>query len=479
MKKTLNTRKIIRFAIVLYLVFVTTDLEADFQDKTRELGLELGNDATAWVDFNNDGWTDLYAAGALWRNNQGKSFTKITSKGNGIFGDFNNDGFLDLFTWNPIQLFQNNQGKTFETVPLPELPKTIIRGACWIDIDNDGWLDLYLGGYETWPSDSYPDIILKNQRGKQFTIHWKQTQKLYRARGITACDFDQDGALDIYVSNYRLQENQLWHNDGRGSFTNVAKLFGVDGDYNGSVWTYGHTIGSAWGDLNDDGYIDLFVGNFSHPPPHQDRPKFYMNLGPKGEFHFEDKSKIASLAWQESYASPALGDYDNDGDLDLYLTTVYAVGSGSIRNYPVLYRNDGNWHFSDVTEEQGLAKLPPTYQAAWADFDNNGDLDLVTAGKLFVNQGNKNNWLKVQLVGDGKLINTAAIGAQVRIQLKDQILTRQIEAGTGEGNQNDLILHFGLADYNKPVSLEITWPNRKTIEKPDLKVNQLFKVYYN
>jgi len=144
----------------------------------------------------------------------------------------------------------------------------------------------------------------------------------------------------------------------------------------------------------------------------------------------------------------------------LYLTTVYAVGSGNIRNHPVLYRNDGKWHFTDVTAQEGLAELPPTYQAAWADFDNDGDLDLISAARLFVNTANTDNWIKVHLAGDGKNVNSAAIGAQVRIRMSDRIIARQVEAGTGEGNQNDMTLHFGLSKWGKPVpTVEIIWPN--------------------
>jgi hypothetical protein len=285
--------------------------------------------------------------------------------------------------------------------------------------------------------------------------------------------------MDVYVSNYRLQANLLWLNDETGRFENAAKEFGVDGDYNGNQWSYGHTIGSAWGDMDEDGYIDLFVGNFSHPPANQDRCKFYKNTGPGGKYHFQDMSKEASLEWQESYASPALADYDNDGDLDLYLTTVYAVGSGGIRNYPVLYRNDGKWHFSDVTEQEGLAKLAPTYQAAWADFDNDGDPDLVSAGKLFVNMTKGNNWIKVRLAGDGKNVNSAAIGAQVRIRIHEKTITRQVEAGTGEGNQNDMILHFGLGKWDKPIpTAEITWPNGIVQKIHKVRANSLLEIRF-
>src|SRR5438445_193389 len=212
------------------------------------------------------------------------------------------------------------------------------------------------------------------------------------------------------LTKYRLEVTLLWKNNGEGKFADVAKDLGAAG--NQKLGAYGHTIGSCWGDLDNDGHLDLFVGNFSHPPDYQDRSQFLRNKGPKEKYHFEDMTKIAKLRWQESYASPALGDYDNDGWLDLYFTTVYA-GDKS-----VLYRNRGAWKFEEIKDGAGLS-LAQTYQAAWADFDNDGHLDMITGGKLFRNPGTKNHWLKVRLEGTGK-VNRAAIGAQVRLRLGEE-----------------------------------------------------------
>ena len=427
-----------------------------FLDVTDQRGLQgLSGGVAAWGDFDNDGWTDLYTGGQLWRNDRGQRFLRVQNlplQGEGMWGDFDNDGYLDLFSWSAGgKLFRNKRGQGFEDVSgnMPRLPMKVSLGAAWGDFDGDGLLDLYVGGYEIWQVSNFTDVIYRNRGNGKFEEVWRTKGGLQPARGITAADFDEDGDLDVYVSNYRLVPNILWQNDGKGRFKNVAAAFATAGD--GGLGAWGHTIGSAWGDLDNDGHLDLFVGNFSHPPAYQDRPKFLKNLGPDKQFHFEDKSKNAGLRWQESYASPALGDFDNDGLLDLYFTTVYS-GDRS-----VLYRNNGNWTFKEHSADAKV-NVPTTYQAAWADFDNDGDLDLVAGGRLFQNTAGGNHWLKVRLIGGGN-VNRCAIGAQVRIRLGDQILTRQVEASTGQGNQNDLTLHFGLGAHSEPVVLEIRWPN--------------------
>jgi len=447
-----------------------------FEDRTAALGLTLDTGAACWVDIDNDGWVDLCAGGAVWRNNSGQGFTKVADVANAVAADFDNDGLADLFSWSALKLYRNDGGKGFVEAPLPELPKCVSRGACWGDFDNDGFVDLYIGGYEDWEADiTYPDMILMNSGDGTFRLAW--TDDRHRARGVAACDFDEDGDQDVYVSNYRLQPNQLWVNDGTGHFADeaaernaLATSPGFDG---------GHSIGACWGDFDNDGHIDLFAGNFAHQDDRGDQPKsrFLRNLGPAGGYAFEDKGECG-VFYQESYATPAAGDYDNDGDLDLYFTTVYGVASFGRNNYPVLYRNDGAFAFADATAESGLAEQPPTYQAAWADFDRDGDLDLVTGGKLFVNKGAAANWLEVRLEGDGRAVSRAAIGAQVRIAHDGAILTRQVEAGTGEGNQNDLTLHFGLGQHTGPVTLAIRWPNGATQTVPDVEVDRVVTVRF-
>lgn len=439
-----------------------------FVDRTAEMGLTLDTNAACWVDIDNDGWPDLVASGAVWRNEQGKRFEKIATVGSCVAADFNNDGYADLFSWSQVKLYRNDKGKGFTEIPLPEEVKTSSRGACWGDWNGDGFADLYVGGYENWEAQTtFPSLVLTNEKGKSFRV--SRSESKFRTRGVAACDYDEDGDLDIYASNYRLQPNQLWQNDGKGAFQDVAEATGTLATSTG--FQGGHSIGAAWGDFDSDGHIDLFAGNFAHVDNRGDQPKsrFLRNLGKSGGFKFEDKG-ASGVFYQESYATPAAADFDNDGRLDLFFTTVYATASFGRKNHPVLFHNLGNFQFVDATERSGLAQLPATYQAAWADFDRDGRIDLVAGGKLFQNQGAAGNWLRVRLIGDGKRVNRLAVGAQVRIKLGQQTLTRQVEAGTGEGNQNDLILHFGLGEHKDRVDLDILWPDgkRQTVRRSQI-----------
>jgi len=440
-------------------------LSPQFANVTAELKLQLGNDAACWVDIDPDGWTDLITGGVVWRNEKGKAFTRLADGlGSVVAADFDNDSYPDLFSFSQLKLYRNDKGKQFSAVELPTLPSTVSRGSCWVDFDGDAFVDLYVGGFEDWERQiTYPSFILMNRNGKGFDLVWQEAK--YRTRGVTACDYDLDGLPEVYVSNYRLQPNQLWSRSRAGVMTDLAGERNALASSEG--FPGGHSIGAAWGDFDSDGENDLFAGNFAHVDDRGDQPKsrFLRNSGTRGKFKFDDLGPCG-VWYQESYASPAVGDVDNDGDLDLYFTTVYGTASFNKPNYPVLFSNDGGFKFVDSTDGSGLEKLPPTYQAAFADYRNDGRLSLVTAGSLFESTSPAKNWLGVRLEGDGKKVNRSAIGAQVRIKVGKRILTRQVEAGTGEGNQNDLRLHFGLGDERGPFNLDILWPggHRQTIK---------------
>ena len=142
----------------------------------------------------------------------------------------------------------------------------------------------------------------------------------------------------------------------------------------------------------------------------------------------------------------------------------------------MLYRNDGDWNFTNVTGEAGLRGIRSTTQAAWGDFDNDGDLDLMSGGQLWRNKGTAGNWLKVKLRGSDVRINRTAVGAQVRIKLGDKTLSRQVESSTGRGNMNDMTLHFGLGGYSENVELEISWPYIKGRQNAIAKVNTMLSI---
>ena len=466
-----------------------TDLEdqlVKFEDVTEQTGLKSKGRCAAWVDLDNDGWVDLIADGRIWRNHNGKYFADVTGASAiadhalspCIAADFNGDGRIDLyFVKGPGALYLNQGSFRFipgraAANPCPQYP----MAAAAADLDGDGYPDIYAANYEDWNEQlNFPDVILRNNHGA-LELQWVAPPDMTMAgRGATCCDFNNDGKMDVYVSNYRLMPNFLLVNYGDWKLLNKAVEYGCAGSERKEViiknkqglayGSSGHTIGSVWADFDNDTYFDLFVGNFSHPPVWQDRPQFLQNSGPAGKYRFVDKSAAAAIPWQESYASPAAADVDNDGRIDLFFTTVYKGDSSR------LFRNLGNWKFRDVTESAG-SRSAVTYQAAFADFDNDGRIDLITGGRLYRNISSGGDWLKVKL--SGKAPDTMAIGTKVIVEAGDKKIIRQVEAGTGSGNQNEPTLHFGLGRTgDTPLKVTIIWPNgvkQETSSRPNRQI---------
>jgi len=424
----------------------------------------------SWADYDGDGYTDLLLQGnKLYHNNGNETFTEVSSSagisgsGASCWGDFNNDGHLDFYSVAGGGTLMINDGDgTFTNSstdipanPYPSYPRSV---GC-ADFTGDGYLDLYVGNYEDPSLNPYPDIYYTSDGDGTFTLAWEASGGTIRnARGIAPADYDNDGDIDIYVSNYRLLANFLWDNNGSGAFNDEAASTGaIDPGYSGYPGYYAHTIGSAWGDYNNDGFLDLLQGNFAH----SGQPTIALKQNQGGN-SFIDVSTNAlgdySTRWQESYASVAWADFNNDGYLDFFITVVYAGDKGR------LYMNNGDGTFTDVTSQAGgtIVDNEEGYAVAWADMNNDGFLDMYHAdggGSLLLkNNGNGNNWLKLKLIGDGVTTDKSAIGARATIVHAGLTQTRQVEGGTGAGCQNDLLLHFGMGQYSDDVTVTVSWP---------------------
>jgi hypothetical protein len=444
--------------------------ETIFENVTESAGLG-GGEFVAWADYDGDGHTDLATSGKLFHNNGDGKFTAVEkfAASHGVWGDFDNDGKLDYYgAGGEGNLLRNLGDDKFEAVPIPANIHKMSRAAAWGDANNDGSIDLFVTNYEVWPTRAFPDVLYMNKGDGTFAepVSYPLKEE-WRGRGVNWSDFDNDGDQDFYVSNYRLMPNHLWVNDGKGKFTEEAKERGVIGTDDGGAhpvqgatpsYQYsGHTIGSCFGDLNNDGHIDLVVVNFAHGPAFQDRTMVSINSGPPNyTFTNINEGNKAGIHYQESYAKGSLGDYDNDGDLDIFITTVYAHNNGT------LFENDGTGKFTDVGDKAGV-RGNDGYGVAWVDYDNDGDLDLSTSGILMRNRGNKNAWLKVKAVGDGKS-NDAAIGARITVTAGDMSYVREVQAGNS-GNQNPLVAHFGLGGHDGPVDLQVRFPSGKIVKQ--------------
>jgi hypothetical protein len=444
------------------------------RDATKEYG-PIGTGPAAFADLDGDGWPDLICDGRIYKNDHGRRFVDVTKtsgvsgSGAAVVADIDSDGLPDIyFCGGTGALYHNLGNMRFEdwTKKVPPNKHARSLAAAFGDLDGDGHVDLYVSNYEDWKDNTYPypHLLFRNRGGNRgFAPWWEgKGKQVLPGRGVTFFDVDGDGKPEIYVSNYRLAPNFLWFHDLKTVLKDRAVELGVAGTPgpkvrygNGlEVAACGHTIGSCVADFDNDTHLDILVANFSHAPAWQNRCQFLRNTGPS-KFRFEDKSAVVKLRWQESYAVAVAGDVDNDGRVDIFLTTVYP-GDRS-----VMYRNLGNWKFEDVTQQAGVL-TQQTYQAAFADIDGDGFLDMVSGGKVWINTLGrhptlgKNRYLKMRLEGSGKC-NRLGIGSRVVVRVGKQTFTRQVEAGTGSGSQNDLTLHFGVGKASGPAEVTVWW----------------------
>lgn len=490
-----------------------------FINVSEEVGLAgVRGSRFSWADYDNDGDVDLLINGKrLFRNNGPPAwdFTEVTdeaglygSVNSGAWADYDNDGWLDFYATAGVGrqdiLWRNKGDGTFENVTVQAgnvYDNLNSQASGWGDYDGDGFVDLYVANYEVELSQGHMDILWHNNGDGTFTNvtasagidDYARFPFPYPGRGVAWGDYDNDGDADIYVSNYRLEPNYLWENNGDGTFTERAfdrGVAGIERWYGGDGPYYGHTIGSAWGDIDNDGDLDLFVANLVHKDNIRwpwirglicDDSKLYQNNGSAENYSFWDIREAAGIPIippgetildpasgdryyrDELYSGPVFGDYDNDGDLDLFVTQVYFLGHADSH----LFRNNGNLTFTNVTEEAGV-KVWNSWGTAWADYDNDGDLDLIVEGssypnpfyevRLYRNEGTPNSWLKVDL--EGCWSNRAAIGARVTVSNGTTNQMREVEGGTGTGSsQNSLIVEFGFGNYTGPVDVRIRWPS--------------------
>ncbi|MFQ6114292.1 MAG: FG-GAP-like repeat-containing protein, partial [bacterium] len=418
--------------------------------------------------------------------------------GSGVaWGDFNNDGYQDLYVSTPgaDYAFQNT-GNSFIHGPGSLVNWLNSAGVAWADYDNDGRLDLFVVNIQ--------DNVLFHNEGDYFTDVARALGVANQGqRAVAWADYDLDGDVDLFVSQDDTS-GFLYRNDGT-NFSEVSETLGLlhhpqiwsatwgdydaDGDPDlyvsgtGSNYLYRNdgvvfiqvgqaksvagtsnesTRGCAWADYDNDGDLDLFVVGYDGWPN-----RLYRNDGGT----FTDVASSVGVNYQGDGHGCAWADYDNDGDLDLYVT--YYGGPNQ------LFRNDGTF-FTEVGALQGVADSSYSTGCAWGDFDQDGDLDLYVVNdlgqtnRLYRNDPSSNHWLTLSLIGTQS--SRDAIGTRVTLYTGAWTQTQQVEGGHGYCSQNSLPLEFGLGPFDSVDSLAIHWPMTDRQVFRNLPANQFLTI---
>ena len=501
----------------------------------RQPELMLGG--VAVLDYNNDGCMDIFFTNGaampslkktgpeysnrLFRNNCDGTFTDVTEKA-GVAGegysmgvavaDYDNDGYPDIFVTgvNRNILYHNRGDGTFEDVTEkahvggvdPHYGKLWSVSAAWVDVDNDGWLDLVVANYVQWDPqhepvcgspqqllycrpDAYhdtPNQLFRNNHDGTFTDITASSglgAHLGKGMGVAVADYDGDGLMDIFVTNDSVP-NFLFHNLGHGKFEEVGMLAGVALNDNGRPVA---SMGADFRDVDNDGRPDLMFTAMIN-----DTYSFFRNTGKSPAF--EDDTASAGLALAtRTLTGWGIGiyDFDNDGlkdvftanshfpALDRYLGTAAALPNSLLRNL-------GDGRFENVSQAAGADfQLVGQYRGvAFADFDNDGRLDAVVTNvngpvRLFHNvTSNAGHWLALKLIGTRS--NRDGIGAKVSVALPNQKLYNHCTTSVGYASSSEPLVRFGLGNQTVAKLIEIRWPSGQIQILHDVSADQVLKV---
>jgi hypothetical protein len=486
-----------------------------------------------FIDYNRDGLLDIYLVcysqtpqpeGAsklkdvLYRNNGDGTFTDVTEKagiansmlGMGLaVGDYNNDGWPDIYItgYGASKLYRNKGNGTFDDVTKQAQVNNNRWGtsAAFFDYDNDGYLDLYVCNYLTFdPLGKVPctffegkpycyiarmngsaSILFHNNRDGTFS-DVSQKAKIAipegKGLGVIALDYDNDGRIDIFQAN-DTAPNFLFHNNGDGTFSEKALEAGVAYDPNGNA-RGGMGVDAA--DLDGDGYLEIFVANFSG-----ETNAFFQNGGDGIFTETTHKMGLGQISIPMSGFGSRFFDYNNDGFVDLFVLNGHPFEpinkifrETTYAEQPFLFENSGK-DFRDVAAEHGapLKRLYAGRGLAVGDVDNDGDSDLllINVGQppvlLRNDGGNRNHWLGLKLVGTKS--NRDGIGSKITVTLGGSRKYEQLLGGTSYCSASDARLLFGLGTSSKVDEVEVRWPSGEVSTLKNLNTNQYLTVKEN
>ena len=444
------------------------NLSTTFDEVASAAGVDDGSDirSAAWGDYDGDGDLDLYlgnysVANVLYRNNGNSTFTDQTGgaplndSGAGhtpVWGDYDNDGDLDIYlivSGTANRLFRNDGGGTFTEqasgAGVADAGASI--SGSWGDIDLDGDLDLYVTNVGS------ANRMYSNDGDATFTDLGGTTANTGNNYGAAFGDYDDDGDLDLYVTSDAA--NIFYRNDGGGTFTDQTGGAPLNDS--------GTARGISWGDYDTDGDLDIYLANAA-----QANVLMRNDAG-----SFVDVSSTAGVNDGGASHGTTWADFDNDGDLDLYVTNAGTADK--------LYINDGDGTFTDGANVSGATDgTSLTYGVAVGDYDNDGDLDIYLAingsNQLYRNNGNSNKWLRLTLAGttfgDAAGAQVIAVTGSVRQRL-------DVDGGSGYSSQPSLPLEFGFGTTTTVDSLIVRWQSGKTFDTTNVATNQALTIEEN